>query len=673
MPDDASSRIQDLRERLRDANHRYFVLQDPILPDAEYDALFAELKRLEEAHPELVTPDSPTQTIGAPPPSTFRTIRHPTPMQSLDNAFSEEDVEAFLARVGRTLADDGAVELLAELKIDGLSINLLYEDGELVWAATRGDGRRGEEVTLNVAAIPDFPRRLEPAPRRLEVRGEVYLARSEFRRINEELERAGETPFKNPRNAASGALRQKDARVTATRRLRAFFYGVGQPRALGVTRQAELLDWLAGHGFRVNPERRLVRGALEAEALMDHWRARRAELDYDADGVVFKVDDLALQEELGSTSRAPRWAVAYKFPAEETATVVTAIAHQVGRTGKITPVAWLEPRLLEGTEVTRATLHNPGFVLGHDLRVGDRVLIHKSGGIIPEVLRVLVEERPEGTTPYEPPTRCPECESELVEDGANLRCINPSCPAQLVQNLRYYASRPAMDIEGLAIKTIELLIREGLVRSVADLYDLEAEELEPLEGFAELSARKLVAQIEASKTRSLARFVTALGLPHVGRRTAEALAAHFGSLEALRAATPADLAAVHDVGETTAARVHAALHEEAMAATIDALLARGVAPSPPSRRSGDALRGLSFVLTGTLSRPRDEVKRELEGHGARVASAVSSKTDYLVAGEAAGSKLAKAEKLGVAVLDEAGLAALLAERGAAPPPAGDGA
>ena len=661
--------LLDLRSRLREANYQYYVLQDPTLSDAEWDALLQRLKDLEAEHPELITPDSPTQTVGTAPQASFATIKHPHPMTSLDNAFNEADLEEFEARVRRVLAFEGLIDYLVELKIDGLSINVLYEDGVLVWAATRGNGTEGEEVTLNVLGIPGLPGRLSGVLGRLEVRGEVYLSKTEFARLNAAREEAGEPPFKNPRNAASGTLRQLDPRVSAGRNLQVFFYGLGEPRAVGVSTQGELLEWLKNHGFRTNERCERVTGIHEVEDVMRRWREERRTLDYDADGLVIKVDAFALQEDLGYTSRAPRWAVAYKFPAEEVATTLEAVTLQVGRTGKITPVAELEPRLLEGTVVARATLHNPGFIRDLDLRVGDRVVVHKSGGIIPEITQVLIGERGEGAEPYTFPTTCPACGETLIEDGANLRCVNPSCPAQVLQRLTHYVSRRAMDIEGLAVRTLQQLLDEGLIRGIPDLYDLTEEMLLPLEGFAEVSAKKLVAQLEASKKRPLNRFIFALGLPHVGERTAQLLAGAFSSVEALVGASKEDLEALHDVGATTAEAIHDALHQEAMRALLSNLRARGVTPQGADAGArGDALRGLSFVLTGSLSEPRDVVKRRLEALGARVGSSVSSRTSYLVAGAEPGSKLAKAEKLGVTVVDEGGLEGVIRERAEARAP-----
>jgi DNA ligase (NAD+) len=660
--DTARRRAQALRAAIRRHNYLYHVLDAPEISDAEFDALFAELVALERDYPELVTPDSPTQHVGAPPQASFATIRHPHPMFSLENAFTPEDLAAFEARVRRTLAFEGEIDYLCELKIDGVSVNLLYEDGHLTWAATRGNGVEGEDVTVNVLGVEGLPHRVALAPATLEVRGEIYLAKAEFARINRQREATGEPLFRNPRNAAAGTLRQLDPKVSASRKLKAFFYGLGDPRAAGVSTQAALLDWLAEAGFRVNPERRLARGVQAVSEIVAEYQRQRASFEYEADGVVVKVNDLALQEELGTTSRAPRWAIAYKFAAEEVATTVQAITLQVGRTGKVTPLAELEPRLIEGTVVSRATLHNPGYIRELDLRVGDRVLVHKAGGIIPEVLRVLVEERPQGLEPYRFPERCPACESILVEDGANVRCVNPECPAQRLQRLMHYASRHALDIEGLGEKTLEQLLAAGLIEGIPDLYDLTPEALVPLDGFGEVSARKLVEAIQASKQAPLDRFIFALGLPHVGRRTAALLASAFGSLEALRRASREALAQLPDIGEVTATAIYEALHRDETVRLLERLAAKGVAPVAEASATGDGkLRGLTFVLTGTLSEPREVVKARLEAQGARVASAVSRATDYVVAGEAPGSKLDKARRLGVRVIDEGGLRQLLEE------------
>jgi DNA ligase (NAD+) len=644
----------ELRSILTEANLRYHAEDAPELADADYDALFAELVGLERDHPHLVTPDSPTQLVGVAPTSTFATLRHPTRLLSLDNAFSLVDLEGFEARIRRALAYEGDLAYLAEMKIDGLSVNLAYRDGRLASAATRGNGVEGEEITANLAAVAGVPRSLAGVPESFEVRGEVYLSREEFERINTERDEAGEARFMNPRNAAAGTVRQLDAEVVASRRLEAFFYAVGDPAPLAVATQAALLDRLADLGFRVNPLRERLDGFAGAGELIERWSALRGRLPYDTDGVVIKVDSLRLQDELGATSRAPRWAIAFKFPAEEAVTTLLGITLQVGRTGKVTPVAELEPRTLEGTTVSRATLHNPGFIAERDLRVGDRVAIHKAGGIIPEIKRVLLDERPVDAEAYAFPERCPSCDTPLIQDGANLRCVNPSCPEQRLQRLRHFASRQALDIEGLAGKTLERLSDQGLVAGPADLFRLTPNQLTPLDGFAELSARNLVEELERAKTRPLARFVVALGLPHVGRRTAEALALTFGSLDALRRATIEEFEAVEDIGATTAASVHNGLHHTTTTALLDELQALGFVPEGGEAR-GSELRGATVVLTGSLSRPRQQVRSELERLGARVASSVSRATDFVVVGADPGSKLDRAIELGIAVVEESDL------------------
>ncbi len=668
MSDDPAARAEELRRRIREANHRYFVLDAPDLSDAEYDALTRELRELEARHPELRRDDSPTASVGAEPSPELRTLRHGVPMFSLDNAFDDADLDAFEARVRRILGSDAPLAYLAELKIDGLSVNLRYESGRLAWAATRGNGREGEEITPNVRAVPGLPTRLRGAPDELEVRGEVYLSKAEFARINERREELGDEPFRNPRNAAAGTVRQLDPEVAAERNLEAFFYGVGRPEALALDGQAELLAWLGDHGFRVNDERARVIGMDEARRVIADWTARRSELPYDADGVVLKVDDLALQRELGETSRAPRWAIAWKFPAEEVATTLRGVTVQVGRTGKITPVAELEPRMLEGTEVSRATLHNPGFVHDLDLRVGDTVVVHKSGGIIPEILRVVPERRPAEARPWPEPERCPACGAELVVDGANLRCVNPDCPAQRLERLTHWAGRRALDVDGLGERSLRQFLDAGLIEGLPELYDLDAERLEALDGWGATSARNLLRQLDASRTPPLDRFLVGLGLPQVGPRTADALARRFGSMDALLEADLAAFEAVPDVGEATARLVREALDRDAMRATLAGLRERGVWPREVEAAGrGDQLAGMTVVLTGALSRPRDEVKAALEALGARVTSSVSRKTDLVVAGDDPGSKVERAAEYGVRIVDEAELAQLVRERGAAWP------
>ncbi|MDZ7802122.1 MAG: NAD-dependent DNA ligase LigA [Trueperaceae bacterium] len=494
--------------------------------------------------------------------------------------------------------------------------------------------------------------------------GRNLPAQGRVRPHQRRTDRGRRAPFRNPRNAAAGTVRHLDPSVAASRRLEAFFYGVGRPEAIGVATQGELLDWLEAQGFRVNPRRARCRGMDEARTRIRAWTEVRADLPFEADGVVLKVDELALQRELGETSRAPRWAIAWKFPVEEATTTLQAITVQVGRTGKITPVAELDPQLLEGTEVSRATLHNPGFVRALDLRVGDRVVVRKAGGVIPEVRGVVREARPVGAEPWTEPERCPECGATLVQDGANLRCVNPSCPAQRLERLAHWASRQAMDIDGLGDKSLRLFLDQGLIAGVPDLYDLDVPTLKALEGWAEVSARNLVAAIDATRTPSMDRFLVGLSLPQVGPRTAIALARRFGTMDALLGADVAALEAVPDVGEATARLMRDALDRPEMRATLDGLRQRGVWPAAAAGGArSDALSGVTVVLTGALSRPREQVQADLEAMGARVTSSVSRNTDLVVAGDDPGSKVDKAHAYGVSVVGEEGLRTFVGERG----------
>ncbi|AFZ69095.1 NAD-dependent DNA ligase LigA [Deinococcus peraridilitoris] len=667
------ARYAELVSLIEYHNRRYHELDDPEISDAAYDTLTRELRQLEAEHPEWVLPQSPTQKVGGAPGATFAPIRHPTPMTSLDNAFSDEDLAAFDERLARALS--GAVRSAAgerpgftyacELKIDGLSVNLYYRDGQLQWAATRGNGQVGEDVTPNVLTIASIPRELPGHAGELEVRGEVFLSREEFVRLNEEAEEAGLPLLKNPRNGAAGALRQKDWRVTASRRLQAYFYGVGKRDGVNATTQSELLGWLQSAGFPVSPDFRRVANWQEAAQFHHEVTARRSQLPFDADGTVIKLDDLQLQGEAGFTSRAPRWAIAYKFPAEEAQTRVLNITVSVGRTGRLNPLAHLEPRLIEGTTVSKATLHNEDFIKRLDLRVGDSVMVHKSGGIIPEIIRVLPEARGAASVPFEFPSHCPECHHEVVraEGGAATVCPNPACPAQVYERLRHYVSRGAMDIRGLGERIIEILVQQGLARDAADLYRLDLATLAGLERLGEKSAGKILAQIEESKTRPLARLINALGISFVGERNAQALERAFPDLSAIASATQEELARVSGLGETIARSVHSALSDPAMQDLVARLEAAGVNTRSTSVRAGAQLAGLTFVITGTLSRPREEIREHLERHGARVSGSVTKKTSFVLAGEDAGSKLARARELERPVLDEDALGALLSERG----------
>ncbi|WP_117238312.1 NAD-dependent DNA ligase LigA [Thermus sediminis] len=661
--EEARRRVNELRDLIRHHNYLYYVLDAPEISDAEYDRLLGELKDLEERFPELKSPDSPTEQVGARPlEATFRPIRHPSRMYSLDNAFTLDEVRAFEERIERALGRRGPFAYTVESKVDGLSVNLYYEGGILVWGATRGDGETGEEVTQNLLTIPTLPRRLEGVPDRLEVRGEVYMPIAAFLRLNEELEERGERIFKNPRNAAAGSLRQKDPRITAKRGLRATFYtlGLGLEES-GLRTQHDLLLWLQEKGFPVEHGFARAVGAEGVEEVYRAWLEERPNLPFEADGVVVKLDELALWRELGYTARAPRFALAYKFPAEEKETRLLEVAFQVGRTGRITPVGLLEPVFLGGSEVGRVTLHNEGYMEELDIRIGDWVLVHKAGGVIPEVLRVLKERRTGEERPILWPEACPECGHRLLREGKVHRCPNPLCPAKRFEALRHYASRKAMDIGGLGEKLIEKLLEKGLVRDVADLYRLGKEDLVGLERMGEKSAQNLLRQIEESKGRGLERLLYALGLPGVGEVLARNLALRFGQMDHLQEASLEELLEVEEVGELTARAILETLKDPAFRDLVRRLREAGVEMAA-KEREGEALKGLSFVITGELSRPREEVKALLRRLGAKVTDAVSRKTSFLVVGESPGSKLEKARALGVPTLTEEALFRLVEEK-----------
>ncbi|MCP2013355.1 DNA ligase (NAD+) [Deinococcus sp. HSC-46F16] len=672
MTDAAPAATREGYEALRSEVERharaYYELDNPEIPDDVYDRMVRELRELEEAHPEWVGEGTPTQAVGGAPSTAFQPVNHPTPMTSLDNVFDDDELREWQEKLARALGlppEYDGFTYTGELKIDGLSVNLYYVDGVLQWAATRGNGTTGELVTEQVLTVPGIPRELPGLTGELEVRGEVYLSRADFAAYNARAEELGLPLLKNPRNGAAGALRQKDPEVTRSRNLKAIFYSLGKHGGVPVRTQAELLAWLAAQGFPTSRYSETVTGIGAAADYHRRMTEGRSGFEFDADGTVLKLDPLAMQEEAGFTSRAPRWAIAYKFPVEEVETVLEAIVINVGRTGKLAPLAHLSPRLIEGSTVSRATLHNEDYIADMDLRIGDTVVVRKSGGVIPQILRVVVDKRPEGAQPYVFPTHCPECGHEAVraEGDANTYCPNPACPAQQYERLRHFVSRGAMDVRGLGEKLIEQLLAVGLVRDAADFYGLTAEQLAALERSGEKKAANVLAQLEASKTRPLWRLIHALGIPHVGERGAQALARAFGTLDALLSATPEQIEAVPGMGGVLAGSVTAALADETMRDLLRRLREAGVAPVEEAAPRGDALAGLTFVLTGSLSRPREAIKAELEAAGARVSGSVTGKTSYLVAGEEAGSKLARAQELGVTVLDEAGLAALLAERG----------
>jgi len=668
----AEKRIARLRDEIRRHEQRYYVLADPEISDQEYDALERELVELERAFPELVTPTSPTQRVGETPTSEFPTFVHRVPMLSLDNTYSEEELREFEERIFKAVGKRPVV-YTAELKIDGLSMALHYEAGRLLRAVTRGDGVRGDDVTPNARAIRGVPLELvgKDVPAELEARGEVYLPRSRFAAINREREEAEEEPFANPRNAAAGSMKSLDARVVESRGLELFLYGIAHLRGPVVKSQWEALERLRSWGLRSNPESRRCVGIAELLQAIAAWRDRRDELPYEVDGVVVKLDDFALQQELGSTSKFPRWAIAYKYPAVQAETAVRAIEVQVGRTGRLTPVAHLEPVFLAGTTVSRATLHNEEEIARKDVRVGDSVRIERGGEVIPKVVAVVLERRPPGTEPWTPPERCPVCGTAAAraEGEVDRRCPNPSCPAQVEERLKHFARREAMDIEGLGDSLVHELAQKGLVRDFADLYGLRFEDLAPL--FApkakkgeSLGARNLLAAIAASRSRELRRLIFGLGIRFVGARAAMLLARHFRSLRALAAADAEAIDAIYEIGPAVAGSVHAWFRDPANLKLVERLEQAGLRVQEAEAEPGSlAFQGQQFVLTGTLdSMSRDEAKAAIEARGGRVTGTVSKKTSVVVAGRESGSKLERARELGVTVIDEAVFRARLAAR-----------
>jgi DNA ligase (NAD+) len=667
-----AARAAELRAQIAQHDYRYYVLDDPSVPDAEYDRLMQELRALEAAHPALVTADSPTQRVAGTPSGAFGEVVHRVPMLSLDNAFTEEDVRAFDRRIHERLARSGDFDYVAEPKLDGLAVAVIYRAGLLERAATRGDGVTGEDVTANVRTIRAVPQRLRgDGPPLLEARGEVFMPVARFERMNQLARERGEKVFVNPRNAAAGSLRQLDARVTAARPLSAFFYGVGSLEGLRVpTRQWELLEMLRTFGLPVSPEARSVRGV---EGCLDYYRSlgeRRSALPYQIDGVVYKLDSRSEQERLGFVSRAPRWAIAHKFPADEAFTVVRDIAFRVGRTGALTPVARLEPVFVSGVTVSSVTLHNIDEVHRKDVRVGDTVVVRRAGDVIPEVVSVVHDKRPPGTEPVRLPTHCPVCGSLVlrVEGEAVARCTGGfTCRAQRQEALRHFASRRALDIEGLGDKLIEQLVERDVVRSPADLYALTLPQLAQLERMGEKSAANLLAAIDKSRQTTLPRLLYALGIREVGEATALALARHFGTLERLMGADVAAIEQVPDVGPIVAAHVAAFFSSPDHLRVINELRDKGVkwlevAAAPPA--AALPLAGQTVVLTGTLaSLTREAAQEALVARGAKVSASVSKKTSFVVAGSEAGAKLERARALGVAVLDEQQLLELLARGG----------
>nr|WP_299244085.1 NAD-dependent DNA ligase LigA [uncultured Halomonas sp.] len=662
--------VKRLRAELDEANYRYYVHDDPILTDADYDRRLRRLQELESRHPDLITPDSPTQRVGAAPAEGFPEVKHAVPMLSLDNAFNEEEIMAFVKRVNERLErDSDDLTFCCEPKLDGLAVSLVYENGALVSGATRGDGRTGEGITSNLRTLRSIPLKLrgESIPRLLEVRGEVYISHSGFEALNERARKEGSKVFANPRNAAAGSLRQLDPQVTAQRPLEFCAYQVARTDDDDAsTTHAALMARLQEFGFRTNPEFDRVQGSAALLAYCQRLGEKREHLDYDIDGAVIKVDELRLQRELGFVARAPRWAIAYKFPAQEQTTWLKAVEFQVGRTGAITPVARLDPVTVAGALVSNATLHNQDEIARLGAMIGDRVIIRRAGDVIPQVVRVIEDERPEGVLPIEFPSHCPVCGSEVerIDGEAVVRCpAGLFCAAQRKEALKHFASRRALDIDGLGTKIIDQLIEREWVKTPADLFHLKAETLAELPRLAEKSAQNLIDALEKARHTTLPRFIYALGIREVGEATAGNLARHFGTLEALMQAELADLEAVEDVGPVVAAHVHAFFDEPHNRETVAQLIDAGIKweEAEVSARP-QPLIGQTWVLTGSLeSMTRDEGKARLQALGAKVSGSVSKKTAGVVAGPGAGSKLARAEELNVEVLDEASFLARLAD------------
>jgi len=663
--DPERERMEDLRGLIEHHSYRYHALDQPEISDAEFDRLFRELQEIERSHPEWITPDSPTQRVGAPPSEAFPAVEHVIPMLSLDNASNEEELRAFDARLRRILGGEETIRYTVEPKYDGVAVELRYDDGRFTLGSTRGDGRTGEDVTHNLKTIRSIPLRLraDPPPL-LEVRGEVFMPLQEFDRLNRERLAQNLEPFANPRNATAGTLRQLDPRVSASRPLDIFVYALGRGgEALALGCQGELMARLAQLGFKLNPRRAESVGLEGATAFHSELERDRDGLPYEADGSVVKVDDFALRERLGELERSPRWAIAYKFPARRETTRVKEIRAYVGRTGVLTPVAVLDPVRIGGVTVVHSSLHNQDEVARLDARVGDTVIVERAGDVIPKVVKVVKKKRPSGTKSYRLPSTCPVCASPTVrlKDEVALRCPNLGCAAQVKERLRHFGSRRALDIDGLGEKLIDQLVERDLVHRPSELFGLERETLIELDRLAAKSADNLLQAIERARDAPLERFLYALGIRHVGERLAGVLAQHYGSLDALLEASPEDLEAVPEVGPIIAESVRVFLDDRANREEVERLRGALRLPSAPAplRSKVHGLGGKSFVLTGSLSEPRTRVQERIEAVGARVTSSISKQTDYVVSGESPGSKLRKAEALGIAVIDETELRRLL--------------
>jgi DNA ligase (NAD+) len=670
MATEAKKRIEKLRNEIRRHDYLYYVLNQPKISDRQYDKLFAELKALEEKHPELITPASPTQRVSEKPLEGFDTVRHAVPMLSIDNTYSEDELRAFDERVAKGLGSRN-YDYVVELKIDGVASSLRYEHGSLVTGATRGDGRVGDDVTANVRTIKGIPLMLMAdkarIPEVLEVRGEVYMSTKAFVELNKQREKAGEALFANPRNATAGSLKLLDSRITAQRNLAFFAYATGE------VSPSPALGWAKDHygtlqafkklGLPVNPHIKHARDIDEVIKICNSWDDRRAELEYQIDGMVVKVNRLDQREILGFTGRAPRWCISYKFAAEQAETVIESIDVQVGKGGTLTPVANLTPVFLAGTTVKRASLHNFDQMKRLDVREGDTVIIEKAGEIIPQVIEVKKERRPKGTSPFKPPKKCPNCGGDVKKDaeGVFLRCVNPHCLGQLKERLRYFAGRGQMDIEHLGEALIDQLVDSGLVKNFADVYKLTKEDLVELERMADKSAQNVIDSIEASKRRPLWRLVAGFGIRHIGGQTAQVLTEHFGSLDALMKASQTELDVIEQIGEKVAESVYEFFHNNKNASVIKELLAAGVKPElPKTAKAKGKLAGKTIVVTGTLENfSRQQIKEAIRNASGKATSSVSKATDFVLSGENPGSKLDKALKLGVKVISEKQFLAML--------------
>ncbi len=653
---DIEKQIEHLRDEIREHDYLYYVLNQPKISDRQYDKLFTKLKALEQANPQFITPGSPTQRVSGRPLEGFATVRHAIQMLSMDNTYNADELKAFDERVRKQL-EGMDYEYVVELKIDGLAISLRYEDGVLVTAATRGDGRVGDDVTANVRTIKAVPLVLRgnTIPAVLEARGEVYMPTSAFAELNKLRTEAGEPAFANPRNAAAGSLKLLDAKITASRNLSFFAYATGELSEPLGENHYQTLQKFKKLGLPVNPHIKKAKDIDEVIEICFSWCEKRLKLDYQIDGLVIKVNRLDQRDILGATGRAPRWCISYKFAAEQAETIVESIDVQVGKSGILTPVTNLTPVLLAGTTVKRASLHNFDMLAKLDVRCGDTVVIEKAGEIIPQVIEVKKELRPAGTKPFELPEKCPNCGSAVAkdEDGVYIRCLNPDCSGQLKERLKYFAGRGQMDIENLGIALIEQLVETGLVKNFADIYKLQKPDLIGLERMAEKSADNVIKAIQASKTRPLWRFVAALGIRHIGGQSAQILAEHFGSLDALMKATQQELADIDQIGPTMAKSVYEYFNDSKNKSVIEQLKQAGLEPGTQQTRHSDKLAGKTIVVTGTLENfTRQQIEQAIRRAGAKSSSSVSKKTDFVLAGDNAGSKLDKARALGVKVIDE---------------------